>query len=69
MPVDIDRIHEKVEKLTENCIPHIQSDIAVIKDKQKTHGEMLEKVDTRTWWILGSIILSTLVGIAVAIVI
>ena len=49
----ITRLEEQISEIKENHLPHLQAGI--------------DKVDSRTWWILSTVILGFLVSIALTL--
>ena len=45
-------------------IAEIKSDIKTIKDNHLHHIELaMEKLDNRIWWVLGLLVVSTVIGV------
>lgn len=62
------KIHEriatletKVDAVMNNHLPHIQNKVNDI-------GKQVEKVDNRTWWILGTLILGFITTIVITLI-
>lgn len=54
------KTHEKHLAIANREMGVLKTDVAWIKSK-------LEKVDTRTWWILGSVVLGIFINILMAV--
>ena len=50
-----------VDTILNNHLPHIQAAVDDVK-------EISKQTDRRSWWILGTVILGTVVGIAVQVI-
>ena len=51
------KVETNVDTMMTNCIPTVQKTIDKVDKK-------VDKVDARLWWILGAVIMTSLIGIA-----
>lgn len=54
---DIQHIKHSIDTIKNNHLHHIEKDM----EKQ---SKMIEKLDARIWWILGILVVSTVIGVA-----
>ena len=52
---DIQHIKHSIDTIKNNHLHHIEKDM----EKQ---SKMIEKLDSRIWWILGILVVSTVIG-------
>ncbi len=64
--IDIEKLLESHQKhliIANEEMGVVQNDIAWLKESRKEDRLILDKIDTRTWWILGTIVVGFLISL------